>query len=185
MNGAIPAVLYGKDTPSTLLTVGISEFIKIFRESGSNHIITLKVEKKSYNVLVQETQRHPVSGVFQHIDFLVVDMKAEVYVDIAINIVGTSPAILEWGQLHQSLDVLSVKCLPTDIVDGFELDISNLAMDHSLHVSDLVIDTKKYHIISHPEEAIISIHAPKKSKEVEETVTEEAEVNTSKTSINE
>ncbi|MDQ5968760.1 MAG: large subunit ribosomal protein [Patescibacteria group bacterium] len=179
-NGAIPAVLYGKDTPSTLLTVGVSEFIKIFRESGNNHIITLNVEKKSYNVLVQETQRHPVTGAFQHIDFLVVNMKAEVYVDIAINIVGTSPAILEGGQLHQSLDVLSVKCLPTDIVDGFDLDISNLTMGHSLHVSDLVINTKKFHILSHPEEAIVSIHAPKKSKELEETPPEEVEVTPTK-----
>ena len=170
VDGVIPAVVYGKDTPSTMLTVGVSEFIKIYRESGKNHVITLNVGKKSYSVLVQEAQRHPVTGAFRHLDFLVVDMKAEVHVQIAIKITGTSPAIMEGGQLHQSLEMLDVKCLPADIVDAFELDISSLAMSHSHHVSDLVINTKKFHVLSHSEESIVSIHAPKKQKDEEETV---------------
>ena len=169
VDGVIPAVVYGKDTPSTMLTVGVSEFIKVYRESGKNHVITLNVGKKSYSVLVQEAQRHPVTGAFRHLDFLVVDMKAEVHVQIAINIVGTSPAIMEGGQMHQSLEMLDVKCLPSDIVDGFDLDISSLTMGHSLHVSDLVVDTKKFHVLSHSEEAIVSIHAPKKAKTEDET----------------
>lgn len=169
VDGVIPAVVYGKDTPSTMLTVGVSEFIKVYRESGKNHVITLNVGKKSYSVLVQEAQRHPVTGAFRHLDFLVVDMKAEVHVQIAINIVGTSPAIMEGGQMHQSLEMLDVKCLPSNIVDGFDLDISGLAMGHSLHVSDLVVDTKKFHVLSHSEEAIVSIHAPKKAKAEDET----------------
>ncbi len=167
VDGVIPAVVYGKDTPSTMLTVGVSEFIKVYRESGKNHIITLNVDKKSYNVLVTETQRHPVTGAFRHIDFLVVNMKAEIQVQIAIKLVGTSPAILEGGQLHQSLDMLDVKCLPTHIVDSFELDISSLAMGHSLHVSDLIVNTKKFQVLSLPEESIVSIHAPKKIVEEE------------------
>ncbi len=169
VDGVIPAVVYGKDTPSTMLTVGVSEFIKVYRESGKNHVITLSVGKKSYSVLVQEAQRHPVTGAFRHLDFLVVDMKAEVHVQIAIKLVGTSPAVMEGGQLHQSLDMLDVKCLPADIVDAFELDISGLVMGHTLHVSDLVVNTKKFNVISHAEEAIVSIHAPKKQKEEEET----------------
>ncbi len=176
VDGVIPAVVYGKDTPSTMLTVGVSEFIKIYRESGKNHVITLNVGKKSYSVLVQEVQRHPVTGAFRHLDFLVVDMKAEVHVQIAIKLVGTSPAIMEGGQLHQSLDALDVKCLPANIVDAFELDISGLTMGHSLHVSDLVVDTKKFHVLSHSEEAIVSIHAPKKHKDEEEEVVSVADV---------
>ncbi|NRH20509.1 50S ribosomal protein L25 [Candidatus Gracilibacteria bacterium] len=181
VDGVIPAVVYGKDTPSTMLTVGVSDFIKVYRESGKNHVITLNVGKKSYSVLVQEAQRHPVTGVFRHLDFLVVNMKAEVHVQIAINLVGTSPAILEGGQLHQTLEMLDVKCLPADIVDAFDLDISNLQMGHSLHVSDLKVDSKKFHVLSHTEEAIVSIHAPKKHKDdVEETTTAEVGVVTAK-----
>ena len=49
VDGVIPAVVYGKDTPSTMLTVGVSEFIKVYREAGKNHVITLNIGKKSYN----------------------------------------------------------------------------------------------------------------------------------------
>ncbi len=169
VDGVIPAVVYGKDTPSTMLTVGVSEFIKVYRESGKNHVITLNVGKDKYNVLIQEAQRHPVTGAFRHLDFLVVDMKAPVHVQIAIKLIGTSPALLEGGQMHQSMESLDVKCLPADIVDAFELDTTSLVMGHSLHVSDIVINTKKYTVLSHAEEAVVSIHAPKKVKEEDET----------------
>lgn len=181
VDGVIPAVVYGKDTPSTMLTVTVSDFIKVYRESGKNHIISLNVEKKSYNVLVQEAQRHPVTGAFRHLDFLVVDMKAEVQVQIPIKLIGTSPASIEGGQLHQSLEMLNVKCLPTNIVDSFELDISSLAMGHTLHVSDLVINAKKFNVISLPEDAIVTVHAPKKSiDETEESDVSDVDVVTAK-----
>jgi large subunit ribosomal protein L25 len=91
----IPAVVYGKDVPSTSIAVGVSSFIKMFREAGQSHVITLMIDKKSYSVLVQEAQRHPVSGAFLHLDFLTVDMKAEVHVHIPITLTGTSPMMLE------------------------------------------------------------------------------------------
>ena len=168
VDGVIPAVVYGKDTPSTMLTVGVSDFIKVYRESGKNHVITLNVGKKSYSVLVQEAQRHTVTGAFRHLDFLVVDMKAEVHVQIAIKLVGTSPAAVEGGQIHQTLETLDVKCLPKDIVDAFELDLGALTMGHTLHVSDLKVDTKKFTVLTHTEDAIVSAHAPKKSKAEDE-----------------
>ena len=162
-SGMIPGVVYGKDVPSTSIAVGVSSFIKVFREVGQNHVITLKVDKKTFSVLVHETQRHPVTGAFLHLDFLVVDMKTEVHVQIPVKLVGTSAAVLEGGQIHQSLESVDVKCLPDNIVDAFELDLA--ALDHmgkSLHVSDLIVDTKKFHIMNNQEDAIATVHAPKK-----------------------
>jgi len=182
-SGVIPAVVYGKDVPSTSIAVGVSEFIKTFRSSGKNHVITLSVDKKKYSVLVQEAQRHPVTGAFLHLDFLTVDMKAEVHVQIPVKLVGVSPAVVAGGELHQSLDMLDVKCLPSDIVDAFELDISSI--DHigtTLHVSDIVVDTKKFHVLSHAEEAVVSVHAHKGHKEdTEATSVAEVGVATAKT----
>ncbi len=169
-NGDIPAVVYGKDVPSTNVAVGTSEFIRLFREVGQNHVFTLKVEKKSYSVLIQELQKHPVTGKPRHIDFLTVDMKAEVHVKIPVKLIGTSPTVIEGGQIHQSLEAIDVKCLPGDIIDAFELDISSLDhMGKTLHVSDLIVDTKKFHVLSHTEEAIVSVHAPKAHKEDTDT----------------
>ncbi len=169
-SGALPAVVYGKDTPSINLSLNMSEFIKLYRVAGNNHIIELNVEKKKYNVLVHEAQRHPVTGAFLHLDFLVVNMKEEIHVQIPIVLVGTAPAVLEGGQVHQSLQNLDVKCLPANLVESFELDISPLAhTGQTLHVSDLTIDAKKFTVLSHPEEAIVSIHAVKEHKGETET----------------
>ncbi len=169
INGVIPAVVYGKDVPSTSIAVGVSEFTKTFREAGKNHVIDLMVDKKKYSVLIQELQKHPVTGKPLHIDFINIDMKAKVHIQIPIKLVGTSPAVIEGGELHQNLQAIDVKCLPADIVDAFELDIT--VLDHIgkvLHVSDMIFDTKKFEIITLPEESVVSVHAHKEY--IEETV---------------
>ncbi len=169
--GAIPAVVYGKDVPSTSVTVGTSDFTRLFREVGKNHVFTLKVGKDSHPVLIHEIQKHPVTGKALHLDFLTIDMKAVIHVQIPITLTGVSPAVTAGGQVHQSLQTLDVKCLPADVIDAFELDISSI--DHigkTLHVSDLIVDVKKYQVLSHSEVAIVWVHAVKEVKEETETV---------------
>ena len=171
ISGVIPAVVYGKDVPSTMIAVGVSEFIKTFRSAGKNHVITLSVGKKEYPVLVHETQRHPVSGAFLHLDFLTIDMNSEIHVQIPVKLVGVAPAVVAGGELYQNLDVLDVKCLPKDIVDAFELDISGIEqIGTTLHVSDVKVDTKKFHVLSSADEAVVSVHAHKELSEETETV---------------
>lgn len=165
-SGLIPAVVYGKDVPSKTVSVSVSDFTRLFREVGQNHVFTLKVGKESHPVLVHELQRHPVTGKALHLDFLTIDMKKEVHVKIPVKLVGTSQAVLEGGQVHQVLEAVDVKCLPSDIIDAFELDIAGL--DHIgkvLHVSDLIVDAKKFHVLNHAEDAIVSVHAVKEHKE--------------------
>jgi large subunit ribosomal protein L25 len=155
-SGAIPAVVYGKDVPSTNVMISTSDFTRTFREVGRNHVFTLKVGKESHPVLIQELQKHPVTGKPLHIDFLTVDMKATIHIQIPVKLIGISPAVIAGGQVHQSLQAVDVKCLPADVIDGFELDISTIThIGQALHVSDLVIDTKKYELLSHPEVAIV------------------------------
>ena len=170
--GLIPGVIYGKDVPSTKLSVGVSEFVKIYREAGKSQLITLSLDGKKYNTLVQEAQRHPVRGNFLHLDFINVDMKSKIEVHIPVVLVGTSPAVVEGGQLHQTLTEVTVKCFPSDIVESFELDVSELHMGHSLHVSDIKINAKKFEIVNNPEESVVGAHEIKKQQE-EETVTTE------------
>jgi large subunit ribosomal protein L25 len=164
-SGAIPAVVYGKDVPSTNIMISPSDFTRTFREVGKNHVFTLKVGKESHSVLIHELQKHPVTGKPLHIDFLTVNMKAVIHVQIPIKLVGTSPAVIAGGQVHQTLDAVDVKCLPSDVIDAFELDISTIThIGQALHVSDLVIDSKKYQLLSHKEEAVALVHAVKEHK---------------------
>lgn len=71
-SGLIPAVVYGKDVPSTKIAVGTSDFIKLYRQLNKGDTIELTVDGKKYSTRIQELQRHPVSGAALHIDFLVI-----------------------------------------------------------------------------------------------------------------
>ena len=166
----IPAVVYGKDVPSTNVMVSISDFTRSFREVGQNHVFTLKVGKDSHPVLIHELQKHPVTGKALHVDFLTVNMKAKIHVQIPVKLVGTSPAVIAGGQIHQTLEAIDVKCLPTDVIDAFELDVSKIEhIGQALHVSDVVIDTKKFEVLSHKEEAVALVHAVREHKVETET----------------
>lgn len=167
--GLIPAVVYGKDVPSTMIAVGVSEFIKVYREAGKSQLISLSVDGKKYNTLVQEAQRHPVKGSFLHLDFITVDMKSEIEVNIPLTLVGNSPAVIEGATLNQIMNEITVKCLPADIVESFEVDISGLNLGDVIHVSDLKLG-KKFEIMNNEEDAIVSAHIV--HNEIEEEVTE-------------
>jgi large subunit ribosomal protein L25 len=93
-NKRIPAVVYGKDVPSTSLSVDASAFLKLYREAGQNHVVTLKIEKEEHPTLIHEVVRHPVRGDFLHVDFLVIDMKKDTEVEIPVVLIGTAPAVL-------------------------------------------------------------------------------------------
>lgn len=165
--GLIPAVVYGKDVPSTMIAVGVSDFIKVYREAGKSQIITLTVDGKKYNTLVQEAQRHPVRGNFLHLDFININMKEKIEVNIPVTLVGESPAAKEGGQINQILSEITVKCLPTDIVGSIEVDISSLNMGETLHISDVKV-SNKFEIVNHAEEAVVSAHEIKVQEEAEE-----------------
>lgn len=178
-----PAVVYGKDVPSTSISVDSSTFLRLYREAGQNHVVTLQFEKEEHPVLIHEVVRHPVRWEFLHIDFLVIDMKKDTEVDIPVVLVGTAPAVIEGNQIMQSLQTVTVKCKPKDIVDSFELDISSLEhVNQTLHVSDLVVDTKKHTILNNPEESIVSVHAIKGAVEEETETPTETEASATETS---
>lgn len=169
-SGMIPAVVYGKDVPSTNVMISISDFTRSFREVGKNHVFTLQVGKDSHPVLIHELQKHPVTGKALHVDFLTVNMKAKIHVKIPVTLIGTSPAVIAGGQIHQTLDALDVKCLPADVIDSFELDVSKIEhIGQALHVSDIVVDMKKFEVISRGEEAVALVHAVREQKTDTET----------------
>lgn len=69
--GLVPAVVYGKDVPSTMIAVGTSDFIKLYRTLPADATITLTVDGKKHTTRIQELQRHPVTGAALHIDFVI------------------------------------------------------------------------------------------------------------------
>ncbi|EKE26168.1 MAG: hypothetical protein ACD_4C00399G0001 [uncultured bacterium (gcode 4)] len=157
-NKQIPAVVYGHKFASKSVKVGYSEFLKLFRVGGFTHIVELTIDGKKQDVLVHDLQKHPITWDFQHIDFMVLTAWEKIHVNIPVHLIGNAPAIKEWWMVDQILCEVEVKCLPKDLVDNFEIDISNmLNIWDVLHISDIKIDTKKFEIHLPVDMPVVSI----------------------------
>lgn len=164
----IPAVVYGHGAENTIIKMNNSDFLRLFRKSGESHIITIAVDGKKIDVLVHDIQREPVSGDFLHIDFIIVKKGEAVHTNIALNFINESPAVKEGAILDEHLKSIEVKCLPKFLVDGFDVDLSELKeAGDSIRVSDLNLKSD-YTVLNKADDVVVSAAKPKKVVEVEE-----------------
>ena len=171
-------VVYGKNQESISLKIDYSDFLKTFRKSWESRIINLKVWKDNIEVLVHEIQQHPITWNYIHIDFYAITRWEVLTTKITLNFVWNSTAVKEWAILEEHLKELEVKCLPKNLVDSFEVDLSVLTeMWSSIRVSDIKIDLEKFELLTNISDIIVSATKPAKIEEeittVEETTEEE------------
>jgi large subunit ribosomal protein L25 len=139
--GQIPAVLYGPQTAPVLLTVDIREFEQILKKGNIGSIILSLIiqngKKMTKPAMIKELQSHPVSGNFLHVDFYEIDMKRKINVMIPVVTKGTSKGVELGGLLQIVRREIEVLCMPGDIPEAFEIDITDLDIGDSLHVEDI------------------------------------------------
>ena len=168
----IPAVVYGHGSKNTVIKMNNSDFLRLFRKSGESHIINIAVDGKNIDVLVHDIQREPVSGDFLHIDFIIVKKGQAVHTNIALNFINESQAVKEGAILEEHLKSIEIKCLPQHLVDGFDVDLSQLKeFGDSIRVSDLDISSK-YTVMNNSDDVVANVAAPKVVEEVEEVAAE-------------
>ena len=140
---AIPAIIYGGETAPKSIAIDKAPFYKAIEdESFFSSVITLDVEGQKEQVVVRDLQRHPFKPLVTHADFLRVDATHELTLHIPLHVVGedTSKAIKdEDGELHQLASDVEISCLPKDLPEYLEVDISNLELGTTLHLSDLTV----------------------------------------------
>lgn len=172
--GQIPAVLYGNKTENKPVSVSESEFIKLLRVVGKNGIFSLDVDgKEKHQVLVYDFQIDPIKETYNHIDFFEVDMKSEIETSVPVRLVGEAPAERDGGIISQLLYELTVRCLPADIPEEIEVDISNLNLADTIQVSD-IRDKVSVELVHEDEETIVTVQAPTAAPEEEEEAAEES-----------
>lgn len=139
--GFIPAVVYGPEAKPESVSVSKAVFDKLYEDAGESNLIDLNVEgaKEPFKVLIQDVQVDPVKSNFIHVDFLRINMNKVMSATIPIEFVGESEAVKALGgTLIENLQELNIECLPNDLVDHIEVDISVLkTFDDIVHVSDL------------------------------------------------
>ena len=170
-NQKIPGVYYSYDSSNILFQIDESE-IRNAIQSQAN-IFTVEVGGKEQNVIFKSVQYHPVTDKIIHIDLYGVDMNKAISIKIPLVFTGTPIGVqTQGGVLVTSLNEIEISCLPSDIPDNLELDISNLELGTNLQAGDIPLD-EKFELVTFSDNAIISVtHA---AQEEESTVDEEIE----------
>jgi large subunit ribosomal protein L25 len=138
--GYVPAVVYGHGESSQNLKVRERELRALLDSiSVENTLVDLKVAGGSTTrVLIREVQRHPWRPRVLHIDFFQIRADEKIRVAVPLELVGVPHGVSEdGGILQQSRHEIEVECLPSEIPERFELDVSSLEIGDSLHVADL------------------------------------------------
>ncbi len=167
-DGMIPAVIYGKDFKNIKVSLEEVGFLRIFKEAGTSNLINLNVDEKPVKVLVQEVQVDPVSGDLVHVDFYKVDMTKKITTEIPIEFIGTSPLVIEQeGSQITNRDNLEVECLPTDLIDHIEVDVSSITdFEQNIKVADVKVP-ETLTVLSDADEIVVSFQPPRSEEEME------------------
>jgi len=167
----IPAILYGNDVENQSLKMRKTEFEKIFAGAGESNLIELNLDGTMIKVLVKDIQRNVLNHSLTHADFYQVNMKEKVVAEIPLNFIGESKAVKELGaMLNKDLDNLEVECLPGDLVDHIDVDISVLiAFDDAIRIGDLKLPSGVV-ATGEAEEMVASVKEPMIIEEEEPVV---------------
>lgn len=142
-SGKIPGIFYGPSQREALpIELEQKEFARKLGVLEGSHLIQFESgapELASRMVLLREVQSHPVSGEVLHADFYEVDLTRKLEVSVALHFVGKPAGVEEGGILQPIVREVTVKCLPTEIPDFIEVDVSALGIHDSIHVADLTI----------------------------------------------
>ena len=139
--GTVPATLYGLGQDAQTVAVAWRDLRRVLTtDAGVNAFIHLEVEGRRQATLVKEIQRHPVRREVVHVDFLRVDPKKTLDVEVSVELTGEAEAVTRAGGIVQQLiHSLVVSTRPDNIPNSLELDISDMTLDGELRVRDLVL----------------------------------------------
>ena len=167
-DGKIPAIIYGHNGTATV-SVDAHEFHTNFKTVSENTIINLSVGKKSYDVLVKDYQEDILTGNILHIDFFEIEAGKSLRTNIPVHLEGTPIGVREGGILEHLLYNVEVECLPKDIPERIDLEVEQLHIGESIHISEVEVP-EAVRILSPPDQVIVAITT---IKIVEEAVAEE------------
>jgi large subunit ribosomal protein L25 len=173
--GRIPAVLYGPKTEPILLSIDSREFEQIAKKSTIGSVLlNLQIQNgdaTSRPAMVKELQTHPVTHRFLHVDFYEIDMQRKIKVMVPVVVRGKAKGVEEGGLLQIVRREIEVLCLPTEIPEAFEVDVSDLDIGDAIHLEDIqtVVNVE---IVEETNVTVVTVLAPKVEVEAVEELVE-------------
>ena len=172
LENKVPAVLYHSGVEGTSLSVEKNELYKALKTG--QFIFEIKVGDKEQFVLVKEVQYHPVTDEIIHVDFQQVKEDQKISLEVPLRTEGESEGVKLGGILVQLLNVVTINCKPSNVPEALSVDISDLEMNSSLFVKDIILPDD-VEMVTAEDIAVVSVQEPKKEEEVVEEVSEEGE----------
>jgi large subunit ribosomal protein L25 len=157
--GKLAGIVYGHNATPTPLVLDRLEFQKVFIKSGRTHLVDLAIDgDRSEKVLVREIQTHPRRLGPIHVDFYQVSLEEKITVEVPVHLAGESAAVKRGdADVLQPIHAVRVECLPTDIPEAFEVDLTPLEdIDSEFRVSELKVP-KGVTVLMDPEELVVKI----------------------------
>jgi large subunit ribosomal protein L25 len=137
--GKIPAVVYGGGQKAVGIALDAKEFKQAIAGISESTILTIAIGQDKKNVFVRERQRDTLSGDLIHVDFLEVLKDRSLRAKVGIHLVGIPVGVKDGGILETPAHEVEVECLPGDLPEKIEIDISGLQANHSVHVRDIPV----------------------------------------------
>jgi large subunit ribosomal protein L25 len=174
--GLIPAVVYGHEEPKSI-SINAHEFERAFKHISENEIIELSVGKKKINVLIRDYQADILKNKMLHLDFYEIESGKTLRTHVPLKVIGSAKGMREGGILENPVHEVEIECLPKDLPEIIEVDISSLEIGHAIHVADISAG-ENVKILNTPEQVIASVGHAKAAvvEEEEETAAVEAPI---------
>lgn len=174
-SGSIPAVIYGNNQEALSIAIDEKGIEKLLHtEGGMYAVVQLDFDDApEYNspALMKAVQRHPVKDTLLHVDFLRIRLDQRIQTQVVIVLTGRAKGVVEGGVIDHQIREVDIECLALEVPDHIEVDITDLELGESVHVSDLNV-AEGVTILTDPDLAIASVHTPRIVKTAEEEAAE-------------
>ena len=177
--GKVPAVVYGGGQPPSALTLDHNTLVhQMENESFYTSILTLKIGAAAESVVVKDVQRHPAKHQIMHMDLLRVRADEELTLHIPVHFINEETAVgvkTQGGIVEHLMTDVEVSCLPKDLPEYLEVDVSAVELDQIIHLSDIKLpEGVRITALEHDSDhAIFAIHAPRRAESTDDAAGEE------------
>jgi large subunit ribosomal protein L25 len=169
--GKIPAVIYGHGAPPRHVSLPAREFGHAIKHGGANVLLTLSLDGAEELAIPKAIQRHPIKGVFEHVDLLAVRRGEKVTIDVPIIVAGE---VARGGLLAQESNVVSVEAEATQLPSEVEVNIEGLEIGSHVTAGDLTLPAGAT-LVTDPQQVLLLIQEAPTAAGLEEEVEGEAE----------
>ena len=174
-NEQVPAIIYGGEKEPVSIVLDHNKVIRAQENEGFySHLLTLNVDGDAVEVILKDVQRHPFKPKVLHLDFQRVDATHKLHTKVPVHFINeeTAAAVKSGGTVAHHINELEITCLPAHLPEFIEVDVADLELGHTLHLSDInlpegVVSVELAKGEGH-DQAVVTINAPKGGSSEEE-----------------